>query len=419
MVGLRVTVGDCEGACVGESVLGEAVGATVLGELVGDTVGDTVVGDAVGATVLGELVGDTVGAVVGETVGDTVLGSLVGLLEGEAVVGVAVVGLAVGKGGKGGKLGREGRGGGLGIGGEGGKGRVGLGVVGEAVGASVGVLVGLVDGARLWATAAGSSNGISTHASSARIQPPGTAAARSGSVQNVDRSSPEPARGQRGGGRHLYTRSVERQCGRGGVLVHTAAHGSTRRREHGQQDTRRWGPLGRGACALDVRNRAWAWCRTHSPILELHHHPGLDRSPRPPAMQLKAGWSCSTASCSSCECWWEGVCIQARMLESGVVEEEEQLGGDSPKYILFRAMGVLAFYYLVIVIVFGYFDGWAHSTEGHTWVKMVDAIYFGVSPPFPPCVVTNNSASWIPATSLPTQLRNIRRDLTAGSISLG
>jgi len=55
---------------------------------------------------------------------------------------------------------------------------------------------------------------------------------------------------------------------------------------------------------------------------------------------------------------------------------EESLESTSAKFIVFRALGVLVFYYLVILIVFGYFDGWATDTNSRSWVKAVDAIYF-------------------------------------------
>lgn len=64
------------------------------------------------------------------------------------------------------------------------------------------------------------------------------------------------------------------------------------------------------------------------------------------------------------------------MLDVGADGEESLESTSSPKFIVFRASGVLVFYYLVILIVFGYFDGWKTDTASRTWVKAVDAIYF-------------------------------------------
>jgi len=66
---------------------------------------------------------------------------------------------------------------------------------------------------------------------------------------------------------------------------------------------------------------------------------------------------------------------QSRVLDVSD-DGEESLESTSAKFIVFRALGVLVFYYLVILIVFGYFDGWATDTNSRSWVKAVDAIYF-------------------------------------------
>ena len=88
------------GACVGDGITGELVGATTVGALVrptvGATVGDGITGALVRASVEGASVYDTVGTMVGFLEGLDVTGLSPGDTVGSDVVGLDVTGLRLG-----------------------------------------------------------------------------------------------------------------------------------------------------------------------------------------------------------------------------------------------------------------------------------------------------------------------------------